>query len=238
MFLDEIVRTLNHTIYRYPEVLNYLKSREVTDEDIKTYELGFNRIVGVPEDPSPDRIDFMEECRKGRKLEDKLIFPFKDISGSVIGLVGRSIRTKEFKVFVTDEAKFKGFFFGLQQALPHIYRTRRVFIVEGCFDQLALSKVYPNTVATLTAGLSDAQYDLLMLYTGNGKIITVFDSDKTGIHGREKAVKWRLNVIGVDFQIGSSPGYKDPAKWLEELKLTRFKAVVKKRMEGYETLLS
>jgi DNA primase len=232
MFLDEIVRTLHHTIYRYPKVLNYLKSREVTDEDIKTYELGYNKIVRVPEDPSPDRIDFMDECRKGRKLEDKLIFPFKDISGSVVGLVGRSIDTKEFKVFVTSEAKFKGFFFGLQQALPHIYRTQRVFIVEGCFDQLAFSKVFPNTVATLTAGLSDAQYDLLMLYTGNGKIFTVFDSDKTGIYGRKKAVKFRENIIGVDFQIGDSLGFKDPAKWLEELKLTRFREVVRKRVEG------
>jgi DNA primase len=223
MFLEELLKGLHRSIYRYPEVLRYLYSRQVTDEEIKIHELGFNKIIKVPEDSNPERADFMEECRKGRKIENKLIFPFKDALGYPIGFVGRSIENKEFKVYVTNEAKFKGFFFGLPQALPHIYRERKVFLVEGCFDYLALAKVYPNTVATLTAGLSDAQYDFLMLYCN--KIITVFDSDRAGEYAKKEA-GYRPHVVGV------SLGFKDPAKYLEEVKLKKFKEAVIKRVSG------
>jgi DNA primase len=225
MFLDELTNSLHHSIYRYPEVLKYLKSREVTDEDIKAYHIGYGKVVRAPAEVSIDHDNFMDECWRGKKLENKVVFPFKDALGNTIGLVGRSIESKEFKVFVTEEAKFKGFFFGLFQALPHMYRTKKVFIVEGCFDQLALAKVFPNTVATLTAGLSDAQYDLLMMYCE--KIITVFDSDKAGWYGKKEAMQ-RPNVVGADL------GYKDPAKYLEEVKLKKFRIATMKRMTGIE----
>jgi len=223
MFLGDLIKGLHQSIYRYPEVLNYLHSRLVTDEEIKTYELGYNKIVRVPEDTDPERVEFMEECNKGRKLENKIIFPFKDAMGYPLGLVGRSIERKEFKVYITNEAKFKGFFFGLCQALPHIYREGRVFLVEGCFDYLAFSKVFPNTVATMTAGLSDAQYDLLSLYCDT--IVTVFDSDKAGRYAKNEALQ-RPGIIGVDL------GYKDPASYLEEYKFKKFKELLFKKINS------
>jgi DNA primase len=162
----------------------------------------------------------MEECYRGRKIENKLIFPVKDPFGRNVGLVGRSIESKEFKVFVTEQAKFDGFFFGLYQALPHIYERNLVYVVEGSFDHMAIVKVLPNTVATLTANLSDAQYDLLMMYCD--KIITIFDSDKAGNKAREKAEE-RKNVGSIYF------GYKDPAKCLEEYGFKYFKEYVLKK---------
>jgi DNA primase len=227
MFLDTLVKNFNRSIHRYPEVLKYLKSREVTDEEISKFCIGYNKIILVPDDPDNlDRDAFMNECFGGRKLENKLIFPFKNSIGNVVGLIGRAIDTKEFKIFTTKQAEFEGFFFGLYEALPSIYKENRAYIVEGPFDYLALSKVLPNTVSTLTSKINDAQYDFLRMYCD--EIVTVFDSDAAGDKGREKA-EARAGVLSKNRVQSINLGYKDPAKILEEMKFKKFKEYILKK---------
>lgn len=224
MFLDLMMISLNRAIYRYPEALNYLQLREVTCEDIKKFQIGYNKIISVPEEPeNKDWKAFNDECFKGRKIENKIIFPFKDLMGEVIGFVGRSIEAKEFKVFLTDRARFEGFFFGLFEALPYIYQENRVYLVEGPFDLLALSKVLPNSVALLTSKMNDAQYDILTLFCD--RIVTVFDSDAGGDKGRLKAERKDKKIVSIDL------GFKDPARMLEVLKFKKFQEYVQKKVK-------
>lgn len=218
MFLDTLVNNLHKSIYRFPEVIKYLHSRHVTDEEIDRYKIGYNKIVGIPEDPGEDRKRMMEECYRGRKLEQKIIFPIRDAMGNTVGLLGRSVITKDFKKYVTEAAKFMGFFFGLSEALPHVFKENKIYLVEGPFDFLALSKVFPNTVATLTSWLSEIQYEFLRCFCDT--IVTVFDSDEAGIQGSEKASEYE-GVIRMD--LGS---YKDPAVCLEKCSLPGFKKFV------------
>lgn len=220
MFLDGLVSSLHQSIFRYQDVLRYLYSRHVTDDDIRTFEIGYNKVIGMPDGSGSDWIRFKKECIEKRKLEKKIIFPIKNALGYTIGLIGRSVETKEFKKFITDEGKYTGFFFGLPQALPYIYKMNFVFIVEGPFDLNALVKVFPNTVASLTSGISESQYEYLRFYCD--KIITVFDADKAGRHGTEK-IKEHKGVFSMDL------GYKDSAKCLEILKLSAFKKYVSKK---------
>lgn len=226
MFLDTLTQNLHSSIVRYPEVLSYLKSREVTGQDIKKYGIGFSKVVSVPQEDSQDKKNFDEECYRGRLLENKVIFPFRGLFGQVIGFVGRSIDTKVFKVFVIEQAKFEGFFFGLFEALPYIYAENRVYLVEGAFDLLAVSKVLPNSVATMTSKMSDAQYDILSLFCNN--IVTIFDSDKAGDLGREKAVEKDKRIQSIHI------GFKDPAKLLEDFKLKKFKEYMMKKVKDIE----
>lgn len=221
MFLDTLIKNLNRSIHRFPEVRRYLHSRYVTDEDIVKYEIGYNKIVTIPEDPGMDRQKMMDECYKGRKLEGKIIFPIKDNNGKVEGLIGRSAITKEFKIYVTESYKFNGFFFGLPQALPYAYKENKVYVVEGQFDYFALVRVFPNTVALLTSRLSEAQYEYLTLYCDN--IVTVFDSDKGGVEGAEKSREFE-GVTSIDLK-----NYKDPAACLEILKPNRFSKFILKQ---------
>lgn len=224
MFLDLMIKTLNNSIYRYPEALNYLRSREVTDEDIKKFGIGYSKIIKVSDEPgNKDWEAFNDECHGGRKIENKIIFPFKDLMGNIIGFVGRAIEVKEFKVFLTDVAKYEGFFFGLYEALPYIYQENRVYLVEGPFDLLALSKVLPNSVGLLTSKLNDAQYEILTMFCN--QLITVFDSDKGGDKGREKALEKDNKILSMDL------GFKDPARSLETLKLKKFREFVQKKVK-------
>ena len=218
MFLDTLINNLHKSIYRFPEVIRYLHSRHVTDEEIAKHKIGYNKIVGIPEDPGEDRKRMMEECYRGRKLEQKIIFPIRDVMGNTVGLVGRSVITKDFKIYVTEIAKYMGFFFGLYEALPYVYKKNKIYVVEGKFDYFALSKVFPNTVATLTSWLSEAQYGFLRCFCDT--IVVVFDSDEAGVRGSEKASEYE-GVIRMG--LGS---FKDPAVCLEKLSLPGFKKFI------------
>ena len=233
MFLDEMAATLHNSITRYPEALAYLRSREVTDEDIRKFRLGYGKVIRVPEDQSPERVRFLDEMGKGRKLENRIAFPITDSIGRVVGLAGRSIDSKDFKTFATEEAKLVGFFFGLSQALPYIYAENKVYVVEGYFDVIAFSKVFPNTVSTITSGMNDPQHDLLMMYCD--EIVLCFDDDEPGRDGRDKALKY----WGNDKRKRLYPmkiGYKDPAKALETLKLREFQRYVQARAKDAQAI--
>jgi len=223
MFLDVLIENLHQAIFRYPEILRYLQSRNISEDDVRQYKIGYSKLVGVPDEKSPDRERFMDECYKGRKIEQKIVFPFRDEMGGVVGLIGRAVDTKEFKIFATEKAKHDGFFFGMHEALSHVYEENRVFTVEGPFDYFALSKVFPNTVGTMTAGISEAQYAYLNLFCDY--IITVFDSDPAGERGANRIAEEHKKVYSMD--LGS---FKDPAKCLEVMGLVAFKNFIKKRV--------
>lgn len=221
MFLGTLVNICHRSIFRYSDVLDYLSSRYITNEDIEKYKLGYSRIISLTGDNSSDWERFVDECKKGVKFENKIIFPLKNEVDKIIGISGRGVKSKEFKNFVLDEGKYTGFFFGFYDALPFIYEKNSVFVVEGAIDCISLSKIIPNTVALLTAGLNDAQYDLLKSYCDY--IIVIFDSDKTGKYAEKKA----LEKEGL---FSLSLGYKDPARCLECLGPVKFKEFIKKKL--------
>jgi DNA primase len=223
MFLDYLVKYTHQSIYRYKEVLEYLKSRNLTDAEIHEFEIGFNKVISIPAHDDEDYFRFLDKTYKGRKLEEKIIFPLKDALGNNVGLIGRSIKKKEFEIYVTKRGKFEGFFFGLDKALPFIYRENKVYVVEGPFDFFALRKALPNVVAALTAGISENQYNYLRFFCDN--IVLVLDSDKAGKIGTDKAMK-NLNKGIYSMELG----FKDSAKTLEVLGIDKFKSYVLKRV--------
>lgn len=175
----------------------------------------------------------MDEMWRGKKLENRIAFPITDTMGRVVGLAGRSIDSKDFKTFATEEAKYNGFFFGLSQALPYIYAENKVYIVEGYFDLIAFAKVFPNSVATITSGMNEPQHDLLTTYCDD--IMLCFDDDVAGHDGRDKALKnWgsdkrkRIHSMSI--------GFKDPAKALETMKLKEFTKFVLARARGAQAI--
>jgi len=109
-----------------------------------------------------------------------------------------------------------------------------------------MQKIYPNTIAALTAGLNNVQYQLLRFYCDN--IIVFFDSDKTGDKGRDKAMArnqegsvdlmTKQNVRSICLQSSSGfQGYKDPAKYLEMFGLKAFKNYMSKQIDSVPPFL-
>jgi DNA primase len=224
MFLDSLVDRMHKSIFNYQHALDYLVSREVTVEDINKYKIGYSKVVTAPESTDPDVITFREKTSKGFKMQNKIIFPFRDMMGQVYGMGGRAIDKKMFDIYATDRAKYEGYMFGLYEALPYIYKTGKVIVVEGLFDLMAVQKVFPNSVAAVTSELSDSQYDVLTLFAET--IIVMFDSDGPGQRGTESALK-RKKTVSVSY--GS---YKDPASCIETLKFDKFKTYITKCVDA------
>jgi DNA primase len=145
-----------------------------------------------------------------------------DVLGRVLGLFGRAIDSKEFKFFLTKEAKYIGALLGLHQALNYIYDTEKVFVVEGPFDLLSFRKVFPNTVSSITAGLYENQYKILNFYART--IITVFDSDTAGKEAAEKALNRWKNVINVNL------GYHDPNDCFRSMSFKKYQEYVRRKV--------
>jgi len=242
-FLDCVSLNLHNSLKRYDMALNYLKSRNVTDEEIERFNIGYTKIFGLPDISGEDRDSFIKDTYRGQKLAQKIVFPLYNYLGNVVGLFGRAIDSKEFKYYLSPEAKYTGALFGLLQALPYIYETGRVYVVEGPFDLLALNKVCKNSVAAMTAGISEAQYNLLSLIAT--EIITVFDSDGPGQYGANLALElWssdafrennhfnpKENGLAVvsNLQLGT---YKDPDQCFKVLGLKEFEIYIKKLING------
>jgi DNA primase len=221
VFLDDLIAKLNRSILGYEDVLKYLEGRGVGREDIRRFGIGFGKIISVSDDGSADFKRFKEN-HFDRKLAERVIFPMKDAMGRVMGLIGRSISVKGFKIFASDEAKFQGMFIGLAEALPYIYKENRVYVVEGPFDWAALVRVLPNSVSCMTAGLNEEQNWLLRMYCD--RVITVFDDDAPGKAATEKAAK-EFGTRSINL------GFKDPSNCLETLGPVKFKSHVMQRVK-------
>jgi DNA primase len=207
MFLETLINKTSKSIFNYEQALSYLHSRYVTDDEIRLFKIGFSRIISLADDGTEDFKDFSKKSYKGRKLENKIIFPILDMIGKPVGCITRSIEIKEYELYLTTEGKDLGAMFGLYQALPDVYQTGRAYIVEGPFDLFAFRKVYTNTASTNTAELTEAQHEQLSFYAD--RIIAVFDSDPPGRAATARAEE-RFGIESINL------GYKDPSNCMAQ----------------------
>lgn len=188
MFLNEFVRRASNVIFEYDEPIQYLKGRGIVEADIKAYSLGYVRHATVKKEDSEDYRVLSEGTYNFRLFQKKILFPLRNILGAVNGLCTRDIEQKRYNQFFLSEARGIGAFFGLYEALPHINKTRKVFVHEGAINSISFAKVFPNTISSLTSFLNEAQYETLMMICD--KIILVYDDDPAGHTGEEKMKKY------------------------------------------------
>lgn len=187
MYLNDFVKRASESILEYEEPLKYLDGRGINREDIKRFCIGYVRVARIRDDGSAEYKQFRESTYNFRVLQNKIIFPLRNVLGHVNGLVLRDLNKKLYIQHFLTEAKKIGAFFGLYEALPHIVRTRKVFIHEGAINALSFSKVFPNTISSLTSFLNEQQFELLKFFVD--KCILVYDKDFSGYLGIKKSLE-------------------------------------------------
>lgn len=145
-WLDALV---SHAASRLDErVQEALFARGVSEEQMTVYQLGYlDRELPSLDYPQ----EFLEWSHHGKKLDDVLVLPLTNTLGVVRGLQFRHVerdRTGYMDWFATKEEPV---LFGLGQAMPHVWATRSIYLVEGAFDHFPLQRHIPTIVATLTA---------------------------------------------------------------------------------------
>lgn len=219
-WLDDLV-TAAHTslLSEKPEAIaahEYLAGRGVTDEEIVAHRLGFSD----PEVPIDTCTQQFDQWRQ-KYWYSRLVFPLHSTMGAVIGVQTRRIDEKRYMQFWAQPTEIFPYLFGLDAALPHIWRTRQVVIVEGIFDYFAASKVASNTVAVMTAGVSIAAKRFFRRYVK--RVTALLDMDEPGREGAET-----LKRFAVGYQV-VVPKYSehDPGDMLKYGKLEELRRVLR-----------
>jgi DNA primase len=131
-----------------------------------------------------------------------------------------------YRIFTTEDGDKYGALYGLHQATDAIITDKTVYVVEGAMDALALAQVLPNTVAALTASLSERQAWTLSMLAEN--LVVVFDSDGPGVHGADKVVE-SYKPLFKRVEVKTLP-YKDASETLGRLGLAKFRETVAARV--------
>lgn len=127
-------------------------------------------------------------CSEGQtydRFRDRLMFPFYDVQGHIIGFSGRIIHPRDGvgKYVNTGETPLftKGkHIFGLYQARKSIGRQGFVYLVEGQFDVMTLHKMgVENVIGGSGTAFTDDQVKLLLRFTDS--IVMVYDADAAGV---------------------------------------------------------
>lgn len=135
----------------------YFHSRHINDSSIERFELGY----------SPK--------------QQMVTVPVHSPSGELWGFVGRSIEGKRFK-------NNRGLNKSLTLFNMHrVWTSPKVFVVESSFDAIRLDQVGLPAVATLGAGISNDQVELLRRAFDD--IIVIPDNDQAGESMSRKLVK-------------------------------------------------
>jgi len=120
--------------------------------------------------------------RRYDRFRDRLMFPIRDVSGTVVGFGGRSLGDGEPKYLNSPESLIfnkRRLLYDLHHARPAIGKTGSAFLVEGYMDALYLYlRGVDNVVATLGTALSEENVAAVKRYTR--KVAVFFDNDNAG----------------------------------------------------------
>ena len=154
-------------------------------------------------------------------FRDRLMFPIKDRKGRVVGFGGRVMKPEDQPKYLNtgDTPVFqKGKeLYGLFEALQDRKNLKRIYVVEGYIDVIAMSENgINNAVATL--GIATNRFHTQVLLQLVNEVIFCFDGDDAGRGAAWGALKNVLPVVndGSEIKFLFLPEGEDPASLLEK----------------------
>lgn len=194
--------------------LEYLKKRELDEETIKSFRIGF----------APDSWDSIFNLLKDKGFEEKLIresglvsisekkdsvydkfrgriiFPILDLNGQPIAFGARTMGDDQPKYLNSPEtpAYIKGeHLYGFFQNKDEIRRQKYGILVEGYMDLIALYQFgVQNCVASLGTAFTPMQSKLLG--RAARKVVVNYDGDNAGVKAAKRAIE---TLLSQDFEI-------------------------------------
>lgn len=151
-------------------------------------------------------------------FRDRMMVPFIDTTGSIIGFTARIVGQGEPKYLNTPETilfnKSK-FIFGLYQAKESIRRDGFVVIVEGNMDVISSHQAgVKHAVATSGTAMTDQHLKTLSKLTTDIRL--AYDGDEAGVRATERAIMM-AGDLGIDLTVISDyHGAKDPDELIQK----------------------
>ncbi len=177
------------------------------------------------------------------KFRNRVMFPFHDTRGRVVGFGGRFLGKKEStpKYLNSPETSIfkKGkIFYGIQHTTKGIQKSGFAIIVEGYFDLLvAFQNGIENVIAGSGTALTEDQAILIKRYTEN--ITMLYDSDAAGRAASEKGFEVLRKHLshGLHIKMATLPHGEDPDSYLRKHGPEKFNRIIKTAKPFIESLI-
>jgi DNA primase len=218
---------------RNKEALDYLLKRELKNNIIKEFHLGY----------VPWKNNFYDELLKKYTEEDisltglyykndktgnyvdrfhsRIIFPVNNITGDTIAFGGRIIRESKLAKYInspeTEFYKKGSIIFNLDKAKNSRAETNEVVIVEGYMDVVSVySSGIKNVIANSGTALTERQIDLIWKFFSNP--IICLDGDESGQKAALRIAEKLFPLINEKNKIYFSiiPEGKDPDDYIKK----------------------
>jgi len=225
------------------KAISYLKSRGLTGEIAKEFEIGFApegwQNLKIPfkkyEDEILVKAGLVVKNDKGKyydRFRNRIIFPIYSDKGKIIGFGGRVINPKDTpKYYNSPETPLfqKSYeLYGLLASRKSIREKGYVLVVEGYMDVVGLAqKGIKNVVATLGTATTAFHIKKLLRYTE--EIIFCFDGDVAGRTASWRAMNNALISVtdATQLKFLFLPDGHDPDSFVKENSSKDFEMLVK-----------
>lgn len=208
---------------------DYFKSRELTDDTMKSWGLGFaskssNELVKYLR--SKGYTDEMiikaglasrdEKFGTHDKFWNRVMFPIQDINHRVIGFGGRVMGDGEPKYLNSPETpvfdKSRNLF-GLNFARSS--KKNYIILCEGYMDVISMHQAgFTEAVASLGTAFTSGQSSILKRFTDT--VILSYDSDGAGTKAALRAIEI-LKEAGMTSKVLDLKPYKDPDEFIKNM---------------------
>ncbi|MGN0359278.1 MAG: DNA primase [Hominisplanchenecus sp.] len=211
------------------QAMDYLKGRQLTDETIKSFGLGFAnkysndlyrymKQKGVSDELLKESGLMNVDEKQGMydKFWNRVIFPIMDANSRVIGFGGRVMGDGKPKYLNSPETKVfdkSRNLYGLNVARTS--RKKNLLVCEGYMDVISLHQAgFKNAVASLGTALTTQHAGLLKRYTD--EVILTYDSDEAGTRAALRAIPI-VKAAGLSARVLHMDPYKDPDEFIKAL---------------------
>lgn len=207
---EEVKTVLTNSNLLYQEelskcasVIDYIMTeRHISIDVAKVYGLGYSGKYGISAELRKmgysetilAQAGIISKSERGMydAYRDRVMFPFLDKLGQVVGFTGRDLTGKKevpkYKNTAETVVFTKGkHIYGLFQAKDSIRAKDSAYIVEGQFDVIGLYNVgVHNVIGGSGTAFTDAQRRLLSGFTKN--VIFVYDGDNAGVEAAARNI--------------------------------------------------
>ena len=224
---------------------NYLKKRELSDETMHKFGLGY---------ANKDSSELIRYLRS-KGFEDELIkeaglagnsekygltsqfwnrvmFPIQDINHRVIGFGGRVMGDGTPKYLNSPETPIfdkRRNLYGLNFA--RTARRGNIILCEGYMDVIAMHQAgFPQAVASLGTAFTSEQANILRRYTEN--VLLSYDSDEAGVKAALRGIGI-LREAGLSGKVINMKPYKDPDEFIKALGKEAFQERIEKAENSF-----
>jgi DNA primase len=221
--MEDFVRTVSVNL---PDrVREALWARGVTDEQITLFQIGHLGVC-LPDGVYPQ--SFLKWCGIEGRLDDVFVLPLTNVLGDIRGLQLRHVDRDRTGYMNFIEVNDEPILFGLGQASHTLWSEKRVWLVEGAFDLFPIQRVFPGTVSTLTARVTEPFLRLLQRLVT--RIWLGYDMDATGRRACERYKKrldgeFDVRVVCYPKVVSGKPA-KDPGDLWESWGDVRFQEFI------------